>query len=399
MVMDLVRFAWDALTGHRLRTLLCVMGVSVGIAAVVMLTALGEGARLYVINQFMSIGSNLLSILPGKTETTGAIPHMGGVANDLTLQDFLALQREIRTAQLIVPVSMGSETVSHGERSRQVAIIGSTADFLAARELHVEIGQSLPTGDVERGSSVVVLGKVVAQELFPGQQPIGQVVRVGEYRMRVIGVLGEVGTQLAIKMDEVALVPVATGLRMFNRSSLFRILMKVRSPRDLDATCAEAVRILTERHDEEDVTCITQNAVVSTFSSILQTFTLVLVGIAGISLTVAGIGVMNVMLVTVSERIEEIGLLRALGATKGHILWVFLLESVLLSGLGGLVGLTVGLAAVKLLVWVYPAVPAQAPWWAIASAFLVSVILGGLFGVMPARRAARLDPMMALQPR
>ncbi|MDH4360792.1 MAG: FtsX-like permease family protein, partial [Nitrospirota bacterium] len=232
-----------------------------------------------------------------------------------------------------------------------------------------------------------------------GQQPVGQVVRVGEFRMRVIGVLEEIGTQLALQMDEVVLVPVATGLRMFNRASLFRILVKVRSSRDLDATCVEAIRILIERHGEEDVTCITQNAVVSTFSSILQTFTLVLVAIAGISLSVAGIGVMNVMLVTVSERTQEIGLLRALGATRGHILWVFLVESVLLAGLGGLAGLMTGLGAVKLLVWVFPAVPAQAPWWAVGAAFLLSVLLGGVFGVMPARRAAHLDPMSALQPR
>ncbi|MCA9420225.1 MAG: ABC transporter permease [Nitrospira sp.] len=399
MMSEIVRFAWSALTGHRLRTSLCVLGVAVGIAAVVMLTALGEGARQYVITQFTSIGSNLLSILPGKTETTGAIPHMGGVANDLTLQDFLALQREIRAAQLIVPISMGTETVSRGERSRQVAVIGSTPDFLKARQLRIQLGDTLPSGDVERGSAVVVLGKTIAQELFPGQQPVGQVVRVGEWRMRVIGVLGEIGTQLAVQMDEVVLVPVATGLRMFNRSSLFRILMKVRSSRDLDATCVEAIRILTERHDEEDVTCITQQAVVSTFSSILQTFTLVLVAIAGISLSVAGIGVMNVMLVTVSERTQEIGLLRALGATRGHILRVFLVESVLLAGLGGLVGLATGLGVIQLLVWMYPAIPAQAPWWAVGAAFLMSVVMGGLFGVLPARRAAKLDPMAALQRR
>jgi putative ABC transport system permease protein len=399
MLTEIVRFAWGALAGHRLRTLLCVLGVAVGISAVVMLTALGEGARRYVIDQFTSIGSNLLSILPGKTETTGAIPHVGGVANDLTLQDFLVLKREIHAAQLMVPISMGTETVSHGERSRQVAVIGSTPEFFEARELRVKLGETLPAGDVERGTAVVVLGKVVAQELFPGQQPVGQVVRVGEYRMRVIGVLEEIGTQLAIQMDEVVLVPVATGLRMFNRSSLFRILIKVRSSHDLDPTCAEAIRILTARHGEEDVTCITQNAVVSTFSSILQTFTLVLVAIAGISLSVAGIGVMNVMLVTVSERTEEIGLLRALGATRAHILWVFLVESVLLAGLGGLVGLTTGLGVVQLLVWLYPAVPAQAPWWAVGAAFLLSILLGGAFGVLPARRAAQLDPMAALQPR
>lgn len=399
MLWDMMRLAGLALAGNRLRTALCVVGVSVGIAAVVTLTALGEGARQYVIQEFTSIGSNLLSILPGKTETTGAMPGIGGVPNDLTLQDLLALRREIHSAQYIVPVSMGTETVSHGERRRQVAVVGSIADFLNARELHVAQGLFLPNGDVERGAAVVVLGHTVARELFPGQSPLGQVVRVGEWRMRVIGVLAEIGTQLGIKMDEVAIVPVATGLKMFNRSSLYRILIKVRSPRDLNRTCDEALAILTERHNEEDVTCITQKAVISTFSGILQTLTLVLVAIGAISLSVAGIGVMNVMLVTVSERTEEIGLLRALGATQGHIRGLFLLEAILLAGIGGLVGLGLGIGLVKAVVWGFPAIPADPPAWAMWAALGLALVMGGLFGVMPAQRAAKLDPILALQRR
>jgi len=399
MLIDLISLAWSALAGHRVRTALSVLGVAVGIAAVVALTALGEGARQYVIQEFTSIGSNLLSVLPGKTETTGTMPGMGGVPNDLTLQDLLALRRNIHAAQYIVPVSMGTETVSHGERRRQVAVIGSSPEFLKARELRIAQGQFLPPGDVERGTPVVVLGHMTARELFPGQQPLGQVIRVGEWRMRVIGVLAEIGTQLGVKMDEVVIVPVATGMKMFNRSSLFRILVKVRSPKDLDDACNQVIAILTQRHDEEDVTCITQKAVISTFSSILQTLTLVLVAIGAISLTVAGIGVMNVMLVTVSERTEEIGLLRALGATRRNIVGVFLVEAVMLAGIGGFVGLCLGLGGIYLLTWLYPAVPAAAPAWAILAALGLAVILGGIFGVVPARRAAKLDPILALQRR
>lgn len=399
MLVDFIYLAWSALGGHRLRTGLSVIGVAVGIAAVVALTALGEGARQYVIQEFTSIGSNLLTVLPGKTETTGAMPGMGGVPNDLTLQDLLALRRNISSAKYIVPVSMGTENVSHGERRRQVAVIGSTPEFLQARELSMAQGQFLPAGDVERGVPVAVIGQTVARELFPGQQPLGQVIRVGEWRMRVIGVLAEIGEQLGFKMDEVVIVPVATGMRMFNRSSLFRIVLKLRSPKDLDATCDQVMAILTERHDEEDVTCITQKAVISTFSSILQTLTLVLVAIGAISLTVAGIGIMNVMLVTVSERTEEIGLLRALGATQRNILGVFLVEAVMLAGLGGIVGLFVGFGGVHLLTWLYPDIPASPPVWAIVGALGLAMMLGGIFGVVPARRAARLDPILALQRR
>ncbi len=399
MVLDFIAFAWSALSGHRLRTSLSVLGVAVGISAVVALTALGEGARQYVIQEFTSIGSNLLSILPGKTETTGAMPGLGGVPNDLTLQDLLVLRRNIPSAQYIVPVSMGTETVSHGERRRQVAVVGSTPEFLQARELQIAQGQFLPPGDLARGTPVVVIGQTVARELFPGQKVLGQVVRIGEWRMRVIGVLDEIGTQLGIKMDEVVIVPVATGMKMFNRSSLFRILVKVRSPKDLESTCDTVKAILKERHDEEDVTCITQKAVISTFSSILQTLTLVLVALGAISLTVAGIGVMNVMLVTVSERTEEIGLLRALGATRENILVVFLVEAMMLSAIGGVAGLLVGLGGIHFLTWMYPAIPAVAPVWAIVTALGLAMILGGIFGVVPARRAARLDPILALQGR
>ncbi len=399
MLLDLLFLAWSAIAGHRLRTTLSVIGVAVGVAAVVALTALGEGARHYVIQEFTSIGSNLLTVLPGKTETTGTIPGMGGVPHDLTLQDLLALRRTIHSAQYIVPVSMGTETVSFGERRRQVAVIGSVPEFLQARELQVAQGQFLPPTDVERGSPVAVIGYMVARELFPGQHAVGQVIRVGEWRMRVIGVLDEIGKQLGFKMDEVVIVPVATGMKMFNRTSLFRIIVKVRSPKDLDDACNQVLAVLRERHDEEDVTCITQQSVISTFSSILQTLTLVLVAIGAISLTVAGIGIMNVMLVTVSERREEIGLLRALGATRRNILGVFLVEAVMLAGLGGIVGLAIGLSGVHVLTWWYPDIPASPPVWAVGGALGMAMILGGIFGVVPARRAAKLDPILALQRR
>lgn len=396
---DLFEFAWTALRRHRVRTALCVLGVSVGVAAVIALTALGEGARRYVIQQFSAIGTNLVIIIPGKTETTGAMPGFGGVPRDLSFEDAQAIRRNVRVAKLVVPISMGTETVSHGERRRQVAVVGATSDFLAARELTLETGHFLPPGEPQRGAPVIVLGKTVARELFPGDNPVGQVVRAGGWRLRVIGVLAEHGTQLAMDMDEIVVVPAATGMRMFNRSSLFRILMKVRASTDADLACQKAVTLLTERHREEDVTCITQDAVISTFSSILRALTLALVAIAAISLSVAGIGIMNVMLVAVSERTPEVGLLKALGAQRSQILAVFLTEAVLLAAIGGLLGLTIGWGGLMAVVTIYPSFPAQPPSWAVASAVAISLVLGAVFGVIPARRAARLDPVDALERR
>ncbi|WP_454063970.1 ABC transporter permease [Candidatus Nitrospira salsa] len=394
---DLVGFAWAALKGHPIRIGLCLTGIAIGIMAIVVLTALGEGARRYVVNQFMSIGSNLLIVIPGKTETTGAFPGFAGAPHDLTIMDSQVIRRSIRSIQLLAPISMGTETVHYGERRRQVPIVGTTTDFLEARHLRMARGQFLPTGDPQRGAPLVVLGHRVAQELFPDTSPLGQLIRVGDWRMRVIGTLAPRGTQLSMDMDDLVIVPVATGMQLLNRHSLYRILLRVRNVSELETTCNHIVSVLAQRHGEDDSTCITQGAVVSTFSSILNALTLSLAAIGLISLTVAGIGVMNVMLVAVSDRTEEIGLLKALGARSSQILLIFLIEAIILSLAGGMIGLALGWVIVQGLISLYPAIPASTPLWASISAVLVSIVVGVVFGLIPARRAGRLDPIHALE--
>jgi len=396
---DLLGFAARALRGHRLRTGLSLLGVAIGVAAVVTLTALGEGARLYVIGQFASIGTNLLIVVPGRTETTGGMPGMGGVPNDLTLEDARAVLRGVPEIDKAAPIVMGTETVAFGERRRQVALVGATHEMLEVRRLGIASGRFLPPLEWDRSSPVAVLGQKSAAELFPGRDPVGQIVRVGDWRMRVIGVLAPRGQQLGVDMDDVAIVPVATAMKMLNRRSLFRLLLQVRAHGDLDRARDRVVRLIAERHGEEDVTGITQDAVLGAFTSILGALTLALAGIASVSLAVAGVGIMNVMLVSVSERTREIGLLKALGAGRRQILLAFLAEAMLLSTAGGLLGLLVGWLAVRVLVAVYPALPATPPPWAVAAAFSLSVAVGAIFGVLPARRATRLDPVAALSGR
>ncbi|HEV8578842.1 MAG TPA: ABC transporter permease [Thermoanaerobaculia bacterium] len=392
---DLFTFCLRALSGHRLRTALSLLGMAIGVAAVITLTALGEGARRYVIDQFANIGSNLLIVIPGKTETTG-IPGIAAAANDLTLEDALAIERLIPEAQQIAPLVIGTESVSHGARRRQVAVVGSTRELLKVRRLVLSHGEFLPAEEMRRGRPVVVLGAKAARELFPGEEPVGQVVRIAGWRMRVIGVLASKGVQLGADIDETATIPVATAMRMFDRRSLFRIMIEIGQTANLEAVKAKVIRLLAERHDEEDVTVLTQDAVVSTFSQILGALTLALGAIAAISLSVAGIGIMNVMLVSVSERTREVGLLRAVGVGRRQVLAVFLTESALLSAAGGLLGLATGWAAVRILVKAFPALPASPPVWAVAAALSLSLAIGVLFGWLPARRAARLDPVAAL---
>jgi len=391
---DVLRFAAGALVGHRLRTLLSVAGVAVGIAAVIGLTALGEGARRYVTSEFAALGSNLLIAMPGKVETTGATPF-GGVVHDLTLDDLQAVMRlpRVRSA---APLAAGTENVRFGDRSRAVPVLGTTAEFAEVRHITVAAGSFLPAGDPQRGGTEMVLGVTVARELFGEENPLGRVVRVGPWRFRVVGVLAPRGRGLGFDFDDLVFVPVGTAMRMFNRTSLFRVLVEVRVHEEMAETRDDVLGLLVDRHRADDVTVISQDALISAFSSIMRALTLALAGIASVSLAVAGVGIMNVMLVSVTERRAEIGLLKAIGARDRQVLAAFLTEAALLSTVGGLVGLGTGLGAIHVFVRFYPSFPAVPPTWAVAAALGMSVLVGVVFGVWPARRATRLDPVAAL---
>jgi putative ABC transport system permease protein len=281
-----------------------------------------------------------------------------------------------------------------------MTIIGTTADWLTMRRMSMQLGRHLPSGIGDQDRRVCVIGSTVRAELFGGANPLGEMIRIGNERFRVIGVLTPRGESLGMNIDDHIQIPVTQALRMFNRRGLFRLLVEARSHEEMDATRRHVREVLTARHDNvEDVTVITQDAVISTFGRILAILTTVLVGIAAISLAVAGIGIMNVMLVSVSERTREIGLLKALGASRGQVLVAFLVEAAMLSTAGGVVGLAVAFTANRALMALYPSFPVQPPPWAVALAILVSIGVGCAFGALPARRASRLDPVAALTKR
>ncbi|HLE65792.1 MAG TPA: ABC transporter permease [Burkholderiales bacterium] len=398
---DLLAFAWQVVRGYPTRTLLILLAMGIGVAAVVAVSSIGEGARLYVINQFGSLGTYLVVVLPGRSETAGAMPGvlLGKTPRDLTIDDALSLKRSPAIRRL-APLIVGAGDVRVGARSRETPVLGTTAELLEIRHMKMAQGQFLPAGDPRHSQPVCVVGAKVAAELFGARGALGEWLRIGDRRFRVVGVLAVQGESLGFNTDEIVIVPLAAAQALFNTEALFRILVEAKSRESIAPAKADIEEIVRERHEgKRDVTVITQDAVLATFDRILRALTLAVGGLAAISLAVAGILVMNVMLIAVAQRRSEIGLLKALGATGGQIRLVFFTEAVLLALGGAAFGLAAGKIGQILIGQIYPAIPFTPPWWAVLAAPLTAIGTAVLFAVAPARRAARLDPVRALSRR
>jgi len=393
---DVVGFATRALRTERRRAGLAMLGTSIGVAAVLVMIALGEGARALVRAQFDLLGPDVFAVLPGKTETTGALPGIVGAPRDLTLADAQALRRAVDSAERVAPVVIGDAELAVGDRARRTLVVGSTRELQGIRAYEMRLGSFLPDEPWDRGTPAVVLGGGLVDELFPGRNPLQRAVRLGGMRLRVIGVLASQGTHFGIDLDESVVVPVATALRLFDRSSLDRVAFQVRPGFDLERAQARAAAVLRERHGEEDFTLATPDAVLAAFEGVLRVLTLGVVAIASISLLVAGIGIMNVMLVSVAERTGEIGVLRAVGATTGQVGRLFLAEAALIAGSSGALGLLLGLALVHQASRVVSFLPLAVPAWALGAGLGLALTTGIVFGLWPALRAARMDPVDAL---
>jgi len=398
---DLVQFAWRVVGGYRTRTALILLAMGIGVAAVIAVSSIGEGARLYIVNQFGSLGTHLVIVLPGRSETAGAMPGVliGRTPRDLTVDDALALRRSAAVRRL-APLIVGAGDIRAGALSREAPVLGSTAELMDIRHMTLAQGSFLPAGDPRLSQPVCVVGAKLARELFPGRAALGEWLRIGDWRFRVIGVLAEQGQSLGFNTDEIVIVPLAAAQALFNTESLFRILVEAKGREQIATAQADVEEILRQRHEgKRDVTVITQDAVLATFDRILRALTLAVGGLAAISLAVAGILVMNVMLIAVSQRRSEIGLLRALGASGRQIRLAFFTEAVLLALGGAGCGLAVGKLGQLAIAQLYPNIPFTPPWWALIAAPATAIVTAVLFSVLPARRAARLDPVQALSKR
>jgi len=395
---DTILFALSSLGSNRVRTFLMLLAMSIGVAAVVLLTGIGNGARLYIVDQFASLGTNLVIVIPGRADTASNTPAtlVGETPRDLTLGDARALMRGDAVGRL-TPIVIGELSIAYRGRERDIPLIGSTSPLLDIHHLQLERGSFLPQEDMEIARPVCIIGAKVYRELFGQRNALGELVRIGGFRCRVIGILGSEGRSLGLDTEELVIVPVAFAQMLLNTEGLFRVLIEAKDMESIERLKKHITTTIAKRHyGEDDVTIITQDSVLATFDKILAVLTLTVAGIAGISLVVAGILIMNVMLMAVAQRTAEIGLCKALGAGKMQIMVMIVSEALLLSTLGGILGLGIGFSGAWLAIQFYPTLQTTPPVWAIAAAMGTAMGTGCIFSLLPARRAANLDPIQAL---
>jgi len=394
---DLLRLATGALRAHRLRSFLSMLGIAIGVSAVILLTSIGEGTRVYILSQFTQFGTNILAVNPGKSKTIGIPGVLGGTTRKLTIDDAEALDR-ISGVETVVPVTMGLARVQAGERGRSVSVIGATPDLPVLWRFGARQGSFWPKGDPRRGAPLAVLGPKLAHELFGERSSLGEFVRIAGGRFRVIGVMAPKGQMMGFDIDDVAYVPVASAMQLFDQDELFEIDLIYANVRETARVEAEVKRLLTVRHGgTEDFTVTSQAAMLDVFGRVMDVITMAVGAIAGISLLVGATGIMTMMWIAVGERTSEIGLVRALGASREQVQALFLAEAAALATLGGTLGVALGLGLGGVLRLVVPGLPVETPLRFVVAGLAVSVLTGLVSGVVPARRAAGLDPIEALR--
>ncbi len=394
---DSIHLALRALTAHRLRSFLTLLGIGVGIAAVILLTSIGEGIHRFVLAEFTQFGTTVIGINPGKTKTTGLQPTgIPSSVRPLTLDDARALER-LPQVKAVTPVVWGNTEVGGNGRLRRTVVYGVGPAMMEVLSIRVHSGQFLPPDETDQARPFVVLGAKLKQELFDQGNALGARVRIGGNQFRVIGVMEAKGQILGMDLDDTAYIPAARALELFNRDGLMEIDVSYHEGTSAATVAAAVKQLLEARHGREDFTTTTQEDMLRTLSNILDILTMAVGALGGISLLVGAVGIVTIMTIAVTERTGEIGLMVALGAPRRTILGLFLGEAVTLSALGGLLGLALGLGLAGLIDLALPALPVHTPLSFVLAAEALAVIIGLLAGVLPAQRAARLDPVEALR--
>ena len=396
LLKDSVKLSLAALFSQRMRSFLTTLGITVGIAAVVLLTSLGEGVHRFVLSEFTQFGTNLIGVTPGKATTAGISGGIISNVRPLSMDDAAALKR-LPNIIAVAPVVQGNAPVEFGKRSRRTYIFGVGPQAPKVWQIRVAKGRFFTADDPSASRAFAVLGSKVRDELFVGENPLGRRIRIGGERYRVIGVMESKGQLLGFDLDDSVYIPTSRALAIFNRDSLMEIDLLYATGSSADQVAKKIKKLLMARHGAEDFTIITQEQMLEVLGSVLDILTLAVGAVGGISLLVGGVGILTIMTIAVNERTAEIGLLRAIGAGRRHILFLFIGEAVVLSSIGGLAGLIIGAGGAWFLGVAVPALPTHTPWSYVVLAEILAVSIGLLAGVMPAYRAANLDPIEALR--
>jgi len=410
-VFEALRLAWQGLMGNRLRSGLTMLGILIGVGAVILLVAVGNGTSVQVQAQVNALGSNIVYIYPASTRAAGGVSQGFGSGSTLTQADVTSLNDQTQAPHIVtaIPVTQAAGNMTWQNQNWFAQTTGSTADFPQVRAYSMASGSFFTTADVQSSSKVVVIGKTVVDNLFQGQDPVGQQIKINRQTFTVIGTFAAKGSAALGNQDNVAVVPITSAwayLTGGRGKNITQIIIEATDPDSVKAAQAEATTVLLNNHQvadptNPDFTTQSQQDILAATSSITGTLTVLLGAIAAISLVVGGIGIMNIMLVTVTERTREIGIRKAIGARRRDILLQFLIESMVLSGLGGLLGIAVGwfisaqISSIKIGGGSLPPPVVSIP--SVLLAFGVSVGIGLFFGIYPANRAAGLHPIEALR--
>ncbi len=397
LIQDFLPFTASSIIAHRMRSFLTALGIAVGIAAVILLTSIGEGVHQFVLSEFTQFGTNLIGIAPGKSSTRGG--PSASVINSvrpLSIEDAEALRR-VPHVEYVDPSAQGNADVEADGKSRRVTVYGVGHEMAQTFRMKVKAGSFLPPDDPSAARAFVVLGAKVKQELFGTANPLGTRIRIGSERYRVIGVMEAKGQVLGFDLDDTVYIPVSRALELFNRAGLMEIHLTYRSNAPLETVVEGIKKVLLARHGREDFTITPQQKMLEVMGSVLDVLTFAVGALGGISLLVGGVGILTIMTMAVTERTSEIGLLRSLGAKRSQILALFLGEAALLAAVGGVAGLALGVGLAQLLHAAFAALPVHTPWSYVVLAEGIAVTIGLLAGVLPARRAAMLDPVEALR--
>lgn len=397
-LIETLRMARDSLYTNRLRSVLTMLGVVIGVAAVILLVSIGEGARRYIKHEFGELGTNILVVVPGKTSREGGM-HMGtSSVRKLTYDDALFIEKRSLNVKHAVPIILGTSWIKHAGRSVDTYIVGVTDDYFSVRNLGIAQGRAFKPSEVATSRRVAVLGRTVKREVLGDKNPLGAKITMSDIKFRVVGIMEAKGYTLGNDLDDVVFIPVTAARDLFDTDWLFNITVKVERPEQIEAAKQDIKRLLTKRHaGKEDFSIMSQDEMIAVMGKILKIMTAVLAGIAAISLVVGGIGIMNIMLVSVRERTREIGIRKALGAKDRDILIQFLAEAVILSLIGGICGIGLGGGISVGMPYVMSFLPTHLAWWSVGLAFFFSFAVGVFFGVYPARKAAQYDPIVALR--